>query len=277
MDAGLHRALRTPDNPCNFSNRQILQKMQDQNLTMLQPDFTQCLVKGRGICFRKRRLFGFLKISKLDLLSPFSGCIAANSIHGNSMRDRVQPRPQGTRVFQLPDVAERLDPNVLKNVQPTVRIAGQAGRVVEQRPLHHRDQILESALLARLASERKPFVPGSILTIHMCSLSMSNEKRSRFNVRSRTWPISKPPVCVGSIPACAILKVACLLPQPHWPSRGISARRIVSWLQKPHTSPLPNKEVLKAPTKPIRFQLRLHRVPDASAPPPSSVCAATAQ
>jgi hypothetical protein len=45
--------------------------------------------------------------------------------------------PQRGRLAQLANPPEGSDPHVLQHVEPVVRVAGQAGRVVEQRPLHH--------------------------------------------------------------------------------------------------------------------------------------------
>ena len=66
MNAGFHCAFRATHNLCDLGYRQVFQKMQDQNLTMLESDFTQRLVKGSGICFRKRRFLGLLEIFKLN-------------------------------------------------------------------------------------------------------------------------------------------------------------------------------------------------------------------
>src|SRR5271165_4666740 len=149
--------------------------MQDQNLSMLETDLTQRLMNRRRIVFGKRRLLGLLKLLELNLLGLLPRIVLADSIHCDSMRDRVQPRPQRTGVFQLVYAANRPDPHILKNVEPAVRIAGQAGRVVEQRPFHDRDKVFESAWLASLATECDPLIPDSILRFHLHLQPMSKQ------------------------------------------------------------------------------------------------------
>ena len=69
MHPGFHRAFGASHNFCDLRQGQVLKKMQDQNLAMLDADLTQCLVNCRGIFFRKRWFFGFLKIIELNFLS----------------------------------------------------------------------------------------------------------------------------------------------------------------------------------------------------------------
>ena len=165
----------------DFGNRHVLKKMQNQNLAMPETDLTQGQMNRRRIFVRKRRFFGFLKIFKVHLLSPLSGCIAADSIHRNAMGDGVEPRTQRAGILELADAAQDLDPHLLKHVQPTILTAGQTGRIVEQRTFHDGNQILECTHIARLATERDPLIACSIFVIHVPSLNMSRERHSRFN------------------------------------------------------------------------------------------------
>src|ERR1039457_2214158 len=138
-------------------------------------------MNSRRIFFGKRRLLGLLELLALNLLGLFSCIVLTDAIHRDSMRDRVQPRAQGTGVFQLANAVECLDPDLLKHVERRVRIADETGCVVEQWPLHHRNQVLERPWFARLATQRHPLVLCSILAIHGLSLLMSKETLWWFN------------------------------------------------------------------------------------------------
>jgi len=58
---------------------------------MPEADFTKSLMNCGGIFGGEGRLLGLLKIFKFNLLGAFSGCVAANAIDGNSVRDGVEP------------------------------------------------------------------------------------------------------------------------------------------------------------------------------------------
>lgn len=161
--------------------------MQHQRLAMLKPNLTQSPMNLTRIFLGKRWLFGFLKILGVNLLRLLPRVVFANAIHGDSMRNRIQPRPQRAGIFQFPHAAKDPDPYLLQHVERTVRAAGEAGSVVEQWPLHHRDQVLECARLARLATQRKPLVLDSIFAVHVRSLHMSNEALLRFNLRGNFY------------------------------------------------------------------------------------------
>src|SRR5665213_3739921 len=135
-----------------------------------------------GVLDGKRRLFGFLKIFKLDLLGTLSGRVAPDAIDRDAMRYGVEPRAQRARVFELADAVQHLDPYVLKHVEPDILTARQCGRVIKQRTLHDGDQIFECAHIARLATERYPLIASSIFVIHGPSLIMSKEECPRFNL-----------------------------------------------------------------------------------------------
>ena len=181
MHAGFHRSFGTPHDFGDLGDRQILKKMQNQNLAMQKSDFTQCLMNCRRIFIRKRRLLSLDKFLVLRLLDRLTPGVLSDAVHGDSMDDGIQPRPQCAGIFQLVNAAEDLEPHVLKHVERAVRIARQSHRVIEQGPLHHRDQVLECARIAGLASKRHPLVLRSILAFHVLSLYMSQQKRCRFN------------------------------------------------------------------------------------------------
>ena len=132
--------------------------MQDQNLAMLQPDLPQGPMDCCGVFFGKRRFVSFLKVLKIGRLGLFPGYIAADAIHGDTMGVRVQPRPERAGVLQLSNTAKGPNPYVLKHIEPTVWIARQTCRLVEQWPLHDRDQVFEGAHFAGLATKRQPLV-----------------------------------------------------------------------------------------------------------------------
>src|ERR1019366_4404824 len=97
----------------------------------------------RRILFRKRRFLGLLKLRELSLLGLFPRAFAPDSIDRDSMCNAVEPRPQRTWLFQLPYATKDFDPRILKLIEPIVLIARQTGRVIQQRPLHHGNEILE--------------------------------------------------------------------------------------------------------------------------------------
>jgi len=163
MQAGFDCAFRTIDNLGNFGDRQVLKKVQHQDFPMAEADFSQCLMNCGGIFGGEGRLVGFLKVFELDLLGAFSGCVSANAVNRDAMRDGVEPRAERTGVFELSDAAEGFDPDFLKDVEAAVWIAGQAGGVVEQRALHGGDQVFKGGCVAGLAAQGDPFIECSIV------------------------------------------------------------------------------------------------------------------
>ena len=119
----------------------------------------------RRIFFCKRQLLGFVKILKLCLLGLLPGCIAAVSIDRNAMGDGVESRAQETGILELANVAQHLDPRLLKHVEPTVLIAGQTARIVEQRAFRGSNQVLECTHFASLATERNLLVGCAVFLI----------------------------------------------------------------------------------------------------------------
>lgn len=152
---------------------------------MLGADLIQGLMEGCGIFFRKGRLRRFLEFLDEHFLGSLPGNVAADAIHCDSVCDAVQPRSQRTGVFQPPNATKRFDPHFLEHVGRAFLVARYLGRVIEQRPLHHCDEVLEGAGFAGLATKREPFVPCSIVPIH--SLLMSKWKRWWFNLSGLNW------------------------------------------------------------------------------------------
>ena len=165
--------------------------MQHQNLAMLEANFAQRLVNGRRIRFGKRRFIRFSKVLILHFFGLLAGVVAADAIHRDSMRDRIEPRSQGAGVSQLSDAAKNPDPHLLQNVERTVLVAGQTRRVVKQQPLHDCNQILECTWPISLAAKRYPLVLCPILVLHMHSLLMSKGKSSWFNLPGRIFFLQK--------------------------------------------------------------------------------------
>ena len=62
MNAGFDGALGATDDLCDLRERQVLEKMQDQNLAMQESDLIQRRMNRRGIFFGERRLLGLLKL-----------------------------------------------------------------------------------------------------------------------------------------------------------------------------------------------------------------------
>src|ERR1700679_4325911 len=117
-------------------------------------------MNGGGIFFCKRWFFGFLKVFELGAFRSIARIFTANAVDCNAVRDGVEPPTQGTWVFKLSNTAEDLEPHILQNVECSVLSACQTHRVIEQRPLHHCDQVFEYTQYARLAAEYEPFRSG---------------------------------------------------------------------------------------------------------------------
>ena len=87
---------------------------------MPDSNFAERLMHGRGVFLGEGRLIRLLKVVELHLLGLFSRIPLPNSIDRDSVDDCIQPRPQQTRILQLVNAAESLDPCVLKHIEPVV-------------------------------------------------------------------------------------------------------------------------------------------------------------
>ena len=73
--------------------------MQDKYLTLLSSKPGKRLVHVFGLFVGERGLFRFIEVFHVDLLGALARVVSTDAIDRNSMRDRIQPRPQRSRIL----------------------------------------------------------------------------------------------------------------------------------------------------------------------------------